>query len=412
MANDAIDRCRLIISSLQSDYNARMQTRSDSLQQQPPPPPPPPQGNPRIPNHNSVQAANSHHRRNTNPPNATHTGNTTTSTPSTPQPHPQAQQQQNRNRNTTSVVGEHTSGTVRSSSLAGPGANAPLSAEQHAHAVEDAAWVRRVLLDLDDMSDTICRVIDSAELCRNVHASPDFRDSASNVCLQMSSYIHRLNTNTLLYQLLEVYCTNPAVKEFLTEEENTVASLHQAEFEASGIHLPDDQRTEIVHLQERISNLTLSVGCVRACLLCCVVCGWVGVCVCYAWGFRVLYVCMCVCVCMCGCMRVCAFSRFVVCLCVSVSVCLCVCVSVLLLMAFLDLRFLCVSFWSLLHGALALSAVSSDRSLLFCLFVLFFFSMPTCSHTCKKTYEYTHHTDPPTHHIFFFFFFFFCLDNN
>eukprot|EP00013_Stygamoeba_regulata_P002550 CAMPEP_0177634630 /NCGR_PEP_ID=MMETSP0447-20121125/3469_1 /TAXON_ID=0 /ORGANISM="Stygamoeba regulata, Strain BSH-02190019" /LENGTH=738 /DNA_ID=CAMNT_0019136361 /DNA_START=709 /DNA_END=2925 /DNA_ORIENTATION=+ len=222
MANEAITRCRHIISSLEQDYEARLQSR----------------------------AASGH----------------TSSSSSSSSSHPSALGTvAKKKKNTSSSTGTLSSANTP---LYGPatedGPNPAvleaLTDAERRTTEEDARWMRRVLLDLDDMSDTICRVIDSAELCRNVHASADFRDAASNVCLQMSSYIHRLNANTLLYQLLEVYRTNPAVQGFLTAEENTVASLHQAEFEASGIHLPDEQRNEIVQLQERISNLTLSFG--------------------------------------------------------------------------------------------------------------------------------------------------------
>jgi intermediate peptidase len=56
--------------------------------------------------------------------------------------------------------------------------------------------------DFDDISETLCKVVDPAELCRNVHSSPHFREAASQVVETISSYINQLNTNPVLYSVL------------------------------------------------------------------------------------------------------------------------------------------------------------------------------------------------------------------
>ena len=48
----------------------------------------------------------------------------------------------------------------------------------------------------------LCQVIDAAEFCRNVHADPDWRSAAEQVCMQLGSYVHDLNTNYALYTAL------------------------------------------------------------------------------------------------------------------------------------------------------------------------------------------------------------------
>lgn len=62
--------------------------------------------------------------------------------------------------------------------------------------------------DFDDISETLCKVVDPAELCRNVHSSPQFREAASQVVEAISSYINQLNTNPTLYAVLSKITTD------------------------------------------------------------------------------------------------------------------------------------------------------------------------------------------------------------
>ncbi len=122
----------------------------------------------------------------------------------------------------------------------------PSSLTSHAHAVE-------TLYQLDEISKTVCNVIDAAELCRSAHASLEWRTVANDIFQQLQQYIATLNADQRLYQSLimveEQYGSQ------LTEEEARFCFLLQREFELDGIHLPDDQRAHVQTLHEHVVNL-------------------------------------------------------------------------------------------------------------------------------------------------------------
>eukprot|EP00887_Chlorella_sp_A99_P005743 scaffold1.g5743.t1 len=55
---------------------------------------------------------------------------------------------------------------------------------------------------LDDISDTLCQVLDAAEFCRNVHAAPEWRAAAQQTCIDLGTYVHDLNTHYGIYSAL------------------------------------------------------------------------------------------------------------------------------------------------------------------------------------------------------------------
>jgi intermediate peptidase len=111
-----------------------------------------------------------------------------------------------------------------------------------------------ILHMLDDISKNVCNVIDAAELCRCVHSSPEWRDSASKAFAILSDYIGQLNADTTLYRAL-TRVTASTVFAYLTEEEQRFATLLKAEFERDGIHLPDTERHQVRELQNHVTRL-------------------------------------------------------------------------------------------------------------------------------------------------------------
>jgi mitochondrial intermediate peptidase len=107
------------------------------------------------------------------------------------------------------------------------------------------------LLKLDAISNEVCRVIDSAELCRNVHTSLEFRNEAEKVFSSLSSYIASLNADLVLYRTVCYIIDGPpstasshnshkstnSLYHQLNEEQQLVASDLRREFEAGGVHL-------------------------------------------------------------------------------------------------------------------------------------------------------------------------------
>lgn len=47
-----------------------------------------------------------------------------------------------------------------------------------------------IIRGMDEISDTVCSVIDSAELCRHTHPDREFVKEASNASLRISEYLH------------------------------------------------------------------------------------------------------------------------------------------------------------------------------------------------------------------------------
>ena len=116
---------------------------------------------------------------------------------------------------------------------------------------------------LDAISNEVCRIIDAAEVCRNVHAQPEFREAAERVFSILSNYISQLNADIILYKMVCAVIDGPAhlrqlestskssstgshaeksevvpgIFAKLSEEQQLVALDLRREFEADGIHL-------------------------------------------------------------------------------------------------------------------------------------------------------------------------------
>jgi intermediate peptidase len=111
-----------------------------------------------------------------------------------------------------------------------------------------------VLYRLDQISKTVCNVIDAAELCRSAHASAEWRDYAQRAFSVLQEYISTLNTDVRLYKSLSNVTSSPIFLE-LTDEEQRFSILLKREFELDGIHLPDDKRETARQHHNHVTNL-------------------------------------------------------------------------------------------------------------------------------------------------------------
>jgi intermediate peptidase len=109
------------------------------------------------------------------------------------------------------------------------------------------------LYHLDEISKTVCNVIDAAELCRNAHASEEWRRLANETFGRLQQYIATLNADQRLYQALSLI--ERKYGDDLTEEESRFCFLLRREFELDGIHLPDAEREQVQQLHEHVVNL-------------------------------------------------------------------------------------------------------------------------------------------------------------
>lgn len=119
-----------------------------------------------------------------------------------------------------------------------------------------------VLQSFDELSDTLCSVLDVAELCRNVHPDPEFVACASNAFLQVSNVTKNLNADYALYEplrrLLENHerisgCTSDAE---LSQEDVVMVKSLTSDFERGGIHLNMGDKSRLLRLQGEVDTLS------------------------------------------------------------------------------------------------------------------------------------------------------------
>uniref|UniRef100_M8AJX7 Mitochondrial intermediate peptidase n=1 Tax=Aegilops tauschii TaxID=37682 RepID=M8AJX7_AEGTA len=88
---------------------------------------------------------------------------------------------------------------------------------------------------MDEISNTVCSVIDSAELCRNTHPDREFAEEADKASMRIYEHLQYLNTNTTLYNAILKAESEGAL---LSEESQKAANNLRVDFEKGGIHLP------------------------------------------------------------------------------------------------------------------------------------------------------------------------------
>ena len=116
---------------------------------------------------------------------------------------------------------------------------------------------RTLLFRLDRISQTVCNVIDAAELCRSVHADPHWREAAHQAFGVVADYIAQLNSDADLYHALVEQVTRhrTTILNQLSQEEVRLAILLQQEFERDGIHLPEAQRAMVRTMVGHVTEL-------------------------------------------------------------------------------------------------------------------------------------------------------------
>ncbi|PRW32540.1 putative mitochondrial intermediate mitochondrial [Chlorella sorokiniana] len=123
---------------------------------------------------------------------------------------------------------------------------------------------------LDEISDTLCQVLDAAEFCRNVHADAEWRRQAQQVCMEMGAYVQQLNVHFGLYSALAralreqqaaaAAAVGPAAAaaaaaQGWTPEAVLVGRMLQRDFERYGVHLQGEAQDRMNSLMERSQEL-------------------------------------------------------------------------------------------------------------------------------------------------------------
>ncbi|GJM97635.1 hypothetical protein PR202_ga14575 [Eleusine coracana subsp. coracana] len=102
---------------------------------------------------------------------------------------------------------------------------------------------------MDEISNTVCTVIDSAELCRQTHPDREFVEESDKASMMIFEHLQYLNTNTTLYNAILKAESEGAL---LTEEARRAATTLRVDFEKGGIHLSKDKL-------ERVNQLNLEI---------------------------------------------------------------------------------------------------------------------------------------------------------
>lgn len=114
-----------------------------------------------------------------------------------------------------------------------------------------------IIQAMDEISDTVCSVVDSAELCRHTHPDREFVEEANMASMRINEYLHYLNTNHTLYAAVK-----RAEKDghLLTKEAHRAAHNLRIDFEKGGIHLPSEKLDRVNQLNMNIFQLSRQFG--------------------------------------------------------------------------------------------------------------------------------------------------------
>nr|OQO18802.1 hypothetical protein B0A51_14709 [Rachicladosporium sp. CCFEE 5018] len=114
---------------------------------------------------------------------------------------------------------------------------------------------KRIVRDLDRLSDLLCRVIDLSDFVRSVHPDREVQDAATQAYSMMFEYMNVLNTTPGLEMQLKKAASMPEVSRGWSEEERTVANILMKDFAKSAIHLPEAERQAFVDLSNEVAQV-------------------------------------------------------------------------------------------------------------------------------------------------------------
>lgn len=113
---------------------------------------------------------------------------------------------------------------------------------------------RKMVEIFDELSDTLCKVADLAEFVRLSHPHIKFIHAAEDACISISGVVEKLNTDRELYRVLKSVVDSGDI--FPTSlVDDHVSELFLFDFEQSGIHLEENLRRRVVHLNECILQM-------------------------------------------------------------------------------------------------------------------------------------------------------------
>ncbi|KAK7058376.1 Mitochondrial intermediate peptidase [Paramarasmius palmivorus] len=124
--------------------------------------------------------------------------------------------------------------------------------ERILRASESRDELKKVVKNLDRLSDLLCGVIDLSELVRNAHPDRQWVEAANHAYEVLCEFMNVLNTHVGLYEVLKKVLSDPEIKQTLGPEALQTALIFWTDFEKSAINLPPAQREHFVRLSSDI----------------------------------------------------------------------------------------------------------------------------------------------------------------
>lgn len=112
------------------------------------------------------------------------------------------------------------------------------------------------LATVDLVSDVLCQAVDLAELCRNVHPSPEWLEAADRCYNQIATYMEKLNTNIEVYHAIARIAENHPLMDTFTEEQVRVVKLLMKDMQLRGIALEESDREQVSDYENTLRNLS------------------------------------------------------------------------------------------------------------------------------------------------------------
>lgn len=123
---------------------------------------------------------------------------------------------------------------------------------------------------MDDLSDTLCRFLDPAQLASACHADPTWRQAAQRVLLDLGEFVHDLNVDPGIYRAIQrsiaryetapeaARATDPALRDY-TDESLRVGRMLLRDCERCGVHLDERGRADVARISGLIRGLELDI---------------------------------------------------------------------------------------------------------------------------------------------------------
>jgi Zn-dependent oligopeptidase len=111
------------------------------------------------------------------------------------------------------------------------------------------------LVEIDNISNEICRVTDALELIRNVHPDPEVMQCAMETHHRLAEFIFNLNSNPALYKIVSESVVAIDGDPSVSDELRLMGHHMHGEFERAGIHLAPEHRATLQALQSKELSL-------------------------------------------------------------------------------------------------------------------------------------------------------------